>query len=137
MRPAGKSKTRQHELLEISTEHSTVPVTAILKENLINDKSRRVDPEEDYLITGSLKPVYQKAEMIAQTDMVTVLILGETGTGKEHLARYIHNRSGRKEKPYLSVNCSAFNDSLLESRLFGYKKGAFTGADKDTEGLFS
>ena len=73
---------------------------------------------------------------MAQTDDVTVLILGESGTGKENLAKYIHKNSIRKEKPYITVNCSAFNDQLLESRLFGYKKGAFTGADKDTIGLF-
>jgi transcriptional regulator with PAS, ATPase and Fis domain len=70
------------------------------------------------------------------TDEVTVLILGASGTGKENLAKHIHQNSLRKDKPYIPINCSAFSDSLLESRLFGYKKGAFTGADKDTVGLF-
>lgn len=70
------------------------------------------------------------------TDEVTVLILGDSGTGKENLAKHIHQSSIRSEKPYIAINCSAFSDSLLESRLFGYKKGAFTGADKDTVGLF-
>ena len=56
--------------------------------------------------------------------------------GKENLAKYIHKNSIRSEQAYVTVNCSAFSDSLLESRLFGYKKGAFTGADKDTTGLF-
>jgi transcriptional regulator with PAS, ATPase and Fis domain len=65
-----------------------------------------------------------------------VLILGASGTGKENLSRYIHKNSARQDKPYIAINCSAFSDGLLESRLFGYKKGAFTGADKDTSGLF-
>lgn len=64
------------------------------------------------------------------------MILGDSGTGKENLARYIHTNSVRTEKPYVTINCSAFSDNLLESRLFGYKKGAFTGADKDSIGLF-
>jgi transcriptional regulator with PAS, ATPase and Fis domain len=80
--------------------------------------------------------VYENAEKVAQTDEVSVLILGDSGTGKENLAKYIHKNSIRKDKPYITVNCSAFNDQLLESRLFGYKKGAFTGAEKDTSGLF-
>jgi len=74
--------------------------------------------------------------LLAQNERSTVIIFGETGTGKEHLARYIHDNSTRKNKPYVAVNCSAFNDQLLESRLFGYKRGSFTGADKDTPGKF-
>ncbi|HMI02562.1 MAG TPA: sigma-54 dependent transcriptional regulator [Pedobacter sp.] len=65
----------------------------------------------------------------------TVLLLGETGTGKEVFAQAIHHESPRKLKPFVAVNCSGFNPELLESELFGYKAGAFTGAIKDKRGL--
>ena len=72
---------------------------------------------------------------IAASDS-TVLINGETGTGKELLARAIHNLSERSKKPFIAINCGALPDTLLESELFGYKSGAFTGANKDKIGRF-
>lgn len=132
---AGKfSATGLPELLEIKVQQSETPVTAILKENSINNKG---ESGPAFLLTETIEPVYRRAYLVAQTDAVTTLIRGESGTGKENLARYIHENSARRNKPFIAVNCAALSDSLLESRLFGYKKGAFTGAEKDTPGLFS
>ncbi len=82
-----------------------------------------------------MQEVFQMIKRIAPTDS-TVLIKGESGTGKELVARAIHYRSFRRTKPFVSVNCSAFTESLLESELFGHVKGAFTGAIENKEGLF-
>lgn len=87
---------------------------------------------------GTSKPwmdVLHVAGMVADTDS-TVLLQGESGTGKEVVARYIHDKSGRAGKPFLSINCGALPENLLESELFGHVKGSFTGATRDKEGLF-
>ena len=75
------------------------------------------------------------AEKAAPTDL-PVLITGESGTGKELMAKVVHANGSRSEKPFISVNCGAIPDNLIESELFGHKKGAFTGADSDRKGKF-
>jgi DNA-binding NtrC family response regulator len=88
---------------------------------------------------GSSKPwvdALHVAESVAATDS-TVLLQGESGTGKEVVAHYIHDQSPRSGKPFLSINCGALPESLLESELFGHVKGSFTGASRDKDGLFS
>lgn len=82
-----------------------------------------------------MQDLIQLAGSVAISDM-TVLILGESGTGKELLARYIHKTSSRSRKPFIAVNCAAIPDNLLESELFGYEKGAFTGALEKKTGKF-
>lgn len=67
---------------------------------------------------------------------IPIIIQGETGTGKEKLAKEIHELSNRKDKPFIAINCGAINENLIDSELFGHKKGSFTGADKDRDGHF-
>lgn len=119
------------ELVKIALEQSALPVTAMYHQEEV-----RRNTGDNYFLTPAIEKVYDSAAKVAQVDAVSVLILGASGTGKENLAKFIHKNSARKDKPYIAINCSAFSDSLLESRLFGYKKGAFTGADKDATGLF-
>lgn len=82
-----------------------------------------------------MKSVLSSAQQVSGTD-ATVLVLGESGVGKEVIARYIHENSGRKDMPFVAVNCAALPENLLESELFGYEKGAFTGASARKPGKF-
>ncbi len=107
-----------------------------LVEELRKELSSRVKVEDIVSNSASMKDVFDILPQIADSDS-SVLIEGETGTGKELLARAIHNMSSRKNKPFIAINCGALPDTLLESELFGYKKGAFTHAAKDKPGKFS
>jgi len=84
----------------------------------------------------NMQEVIRQAELVAEARS-TVLIMGETGTGKELLARAIHDRSGQREMPLIKVNCAAIPEALLESELFGHVKGAFTGATSSKKGKFA
>lgn len=127
----------------MSTEHSNEWAKILSKEHANMEKLRR---ELDYLrlqdhgtmIVNSpkMKNVIQTANAIAPTDS-NVVILGESGTGKDMMARYIHERSNRSSEAFISINCAAIPEQLLESELFGYEAGAFTGAlSKGKIGLF-
>src|SRR5919199_1430114 len=109
----------------------------LLQENRAFRRAQRERGRLDQIIGHSQKmqAVYQMIETVAQVQS-TVLITGESGTGKEMVARAIHNLSPRADKPFVPVNCGAFTETLLESELFGYVRGAFTGAAADRKGLW-
>jgi transcriptional regulator with PAS, ATPase and Fis domain len=93
------------------------------------------DDHGDLVIADrSMRDLYALAKRIAVSDL-PVLILGETGVGKEKLSRTIHEHSPRSDKPYVAINCAALNENLLESELFGHERGAFTGAHSMKQGL--
>jgi two-component system NtrC family response regulator len=81
----------------------------------------------------AMQDVFDLISMVAETD-ATVLVLGESGTGKELVARALHRRGKRKDGPFVAINCSAIPESLFEAEIFGYEKGAFTGADRRRAG---
>ncbi|HXF42626.1 MAG TPA: sigma-54 dependent transcriptional regulator, partial [Pyrinomonadaceae bacterium] len=85
--------------------------------------------------SAKMQAIFQMIETVAEVQS-TVLITGESGTGKELVARAIHDLSSRADRPFISINCGAFTETLLESELFGYVKGAFTGANSNRKGLF-
>jgi DNA-binding NtrC family response regulator len=88
-----------------------------------------------FLRDACMKDIYERIGHVAKADGVTVLILGETGTGKQHAARLIHHLSERRKAPFLELHCGALPETLLESELFGYEAGAFTDAKKSKPGL--
>lgn len=105
-----------------------------MEEMNINLRSEKIKEYEFIGGSGKINEIKERIKKVAGTDS-PILILGESGTGKELVANLIHYNSKRTGK-FVPVNCSAFPSELLESELFGYKKGAFTGADKDKDGLF-
>jgi transcriptional regulator with GAF, ATPase, and Fis domain len=92
-------------------------------------------PDEIVCVSESMKKVISLASKVAGSDSA-VLITGESGTGKELIARFIHHQSTRKSKRFVPINCAAISPNLVESEMFGHEKGAFTGADRRTQGKF-
>ena len=112
-------------------------ITAALSIQTSNSKGELTDSESEFWgIVGeseALRHVLQLVEIVAPSD-ATVLLLGETGTGKELIARAIHERSQRQKQAFVTVNCAAIPSSLFESELFGHERGAFTGASMQRKG---
>jgi len=110
--------------------------TALLEENLKLKKElfSKFRFENIIGVSGGIKQVLEKVEKVAQRDL-PVMIIGESGTGKELVAQAIHYNSPRKDHDFTAINCGALPQSLMESELFGYRKGAFTGAAGDRDGL--
>lgn len=106
---------------------------------LASDLMRDIQQQRGHEILGAsahIKRLRQEIELVAKSDF-TILILGETGVGKELVARSVHNHSRRRDKPMLYLNCAALPTALAESELFGHVKGAFTGAVSDRTGKFA
>lgn len=113
-------------------------INKLIKKEIIEKDIKKKRVKEKIEVIGEnikFKRIVEKAKVSAKTDF-PVLIIGESGTGKEVIARLIHENSKRSENIFLPINCSAIPSELIESELFGYKKGAFTGATRDFEGVF-
>ena len=111
--------------------------TFLLRENaVLRTTVRKLEGAEEIL--GNCQSIRSVRDLIVRVSETgsTVLITGETGTGKELVARAIHRNSPRSHRPFIAINCAAVSESLLESELFGHERGAFTGADKSRAGLF-
>lgn len=117
-----------------ATDYIMKPVSL---EVLMETIKRVMPSEEDEVVavSKSMRNVLTVAKEVAQSD-ISVLLTGESGTGKEVIARFIHRMSHRSNKPFVAINCAAISESLLESELFGYEKGAFTGATDRRIGKF-
>jgi PAS domain S-box-containing protein len=148
MRVEARALQKSNEKLEQQVEERTVKLRAALSEiktlkdqfeaeNIYFRQENKMKHQSENIIGQSdcLKYVLYRAQQVAPAD-TTILILGETGTGKELIAAAIHNMSLRKEKPLITVNCAALPANLIESELFGREKGAFTGADSRRMGRF-
>ncbi|HEX6125240.1 MAG TPA: sigma-54 dependent transcriptional regulator [Pyrinomonadaceae bacterium] len=115
----------------------TLEKQALIDENRAFKRAQRERGSIKNIVgnSGKMHAIFQMIETVAEVQS-TVLITGESGTGKELVARAIHDLSSRAEKPFISINCGAFTETLLESELFGYVKGSFTGANTNRKGLF-
>jgi len=133
---------RDLDLLQVYASQASMIVHTALMLNELKTSNRNLRSQLERAGQGSMigscgpmQTTFRVIRKVAPTDL-SVLILGETGTGKELVAREVHRLSGRKKGPFISINCGAIPENLLESELFGHKKGAFTGAVADKVGKF-
>src|SRR5262245_43481202 len=130
--------TKPCKLVEIEAILQKVADKRVLQHKNLALESRVQAAEGPTVLVGNspaMAGVHRLIATVAPTDS-TVLILGETGTGKELVARTLYQQSKRADMPFVPVNCGALSENLVESELFGHRKGAFTGADRDHKGLF-
>jgi len=121
----------------------TLRISRILKQKALEQENRQLKQIEHSPISipgiigksGAMRKVFKKINQVSQTD-TAIHIRGESGTGKDLVARAIHHKSLRNEAPFVTINCAALPENLLESELFGYEKGAFSSAHKNKQGLF-
>ena len=134
----------QIELLEVLAKHTEIALgNALFLQDILQENQQLKEVlQQQYRfdnIVGqspSMQEIYQRIQQIAKYSNYSVLISGESGTGKELIARAIHHHSDRKDNKFLAINCAALPAELVESELFGYEKGAFTGAAATKPGLF-
>lgn len=119
------------------TVERTLKLSRVMAENRELKQKLKTFDEKDRIIYRSeaMQKVMTMATKVSQSESV-VMITGESGTGKELLARYIHNASKRRNGRFVAINCAAISPQLVESELYGYEKGAFTGANRQTQGKF-
>ncbi len=132
--------TKELEIIELVLNHAASSIVrAVAHEDEIRDLQKKAGVREGFSgIIGKdpgMQVIYRLIKDVSVSD-ATVLIQGESGTGKELVARAIHDNSPRKDNPFIVINCSAYPATLLESELFGYEKGSFTGAGKGKPGRF-
>lgn len=130
------TKPFDHDALVMRLEKA-LERSRLLKENLrLHNECRATDMFQELVgKSPAMQRVYETIRMVAKNDL-TVLITGESGTGKDLTARAVHAISNRSKRPFIAVNCPTVPEHILESELFGYKKGAFTHATRDRKGLF-
>lgn len=122
---------REQDILEKIHDSQAVPASAAWP----TAQPSSSGSDDIVAVTPQMRATLIKAERIARTD-ISVIITGETGTGKTRVARYIHENSARQQAPFVSINCASLPENLLESELFGHLKGSFTGATESRAGLF-
>jgi DNA-binding NtrC family response regulator len=130
------TKPFDHDTLLVRLEKAMERATLLSENRRLQQECRRSDAFEDMVGNSPvMKRVYESIRTVAQTDL-TVLITGESGVGKDLTARAVHSLSHRRNGPFVAVNCPTVPEQILESELFGYKKGAFTHATQNKSGLF-
>ncbi len=132
LEPFSVALENDHRLHELTTLRSAAEAD---RTTLLTRLGKREMGETIVGLEAGLRHVMERADLVSQSD-VPVLILGETGTGKEVVSRAIHNKSARHDGPFIRVNCGAIPSELIDSQLFGHEKGSFTGASETRQGWF-